>query len=206
MRDQHQRCTGFPIQLEQQVDDALAGHRIKAAGGFIGKQQWRAAGKGSGKGHALLLAAGQRFRVVPETFAQADPLQQRPRPGFGLRITGKLERQHHVLQRGHLPKQLKGLEHEADMRRTPRGARVLIEREQVLTEDLHPTGARQVEAGHQPQQRGLARTRCSDHGDRSAGGHRERDVFENGEFAVRITDAFDEVLDDNGRHADPIVA
>ena len=80
------------------------------------------------------------LRIVAQPLAQADAAQhlgrQRPRVGAAL----QLERQHHVLERVQVAEQLEALEHEADLGGAHRGARVLVDREQVDAGEPH--GAR----------------------------------------------------------------
>jgi hypothetical protein len=69
----------------------------------------------------------------------------------------QLERQHHVLERVEVGEELEALEHEAELLGADRGARVLVDREQVDAAELHRALARRVEPGDDRQQRALAR-------------------------------------------------
>ena len=84
---------------------------------------------------------GEHPRIVAQPLAQADPPQhlggQRPRVGSAL----QLERQHHVLQRVQVGEQLEALEDEADLLGADRGARVLVDREQVDAGEPDRAGA-----------------------------------------------------------------
>jgi len=134
---------------------------------------------------------------VPQPRAQADPFQQGPRLGCGLRVSGQFQRQHHILQRGHLRQQLEGLEHEAHVARAPGGPRVFVELEQAAARGQHPALAGQVESRHQPEQGRLARTRRTHDRDRRPLADLEGHVVEDGEGAVRVADTLGEMLDDN---------
>ena len=73
VRDQHQRRAVRVVQLEQQVDDARAGHRVEVAGGLVGEQHFRTRRERARDGDALLLAAGQLARIVARPLREADP-------------------------------------------------------------------------------------------------------------------------------------
>src|SRR6478609_2458222 len=56
MCHQQQRSVEFPVQVEQQLADALAGGGVQVAGGLVGKQHGRPRHSGAGQRNALLLA------------------------------------------------------------------------------------------------------------------------------------------------------
>ena len=60
------------VQLEQQLDDALAGDRIEIAGRLVREQQRRPGHEGPGNGDALLFAARELPRVVLTARRQID--------------------------------------------------------------------------------------------------------------------------------------
>jgi hypothetical protein len=106
-----------------------------------------------------------------------------------------LERQHHVLDRAQIGKQLKTLEHEAQALGAHRRARVFVELEKVMTGQTYRAGGRHIEAGDDRQQRALARTRGADDGNRLLARERKRNVVENRQRAGRIADLFGDVID-----------
>jgi acyl-CoA thioesterase-1 len=109
-----------------------------------------------------------------------------PRPPR-VRAARKLQRQHHVFQRGQRRQQLEGLEHEPTDCRAARRA-VLVQREQVRAVDLHGAHRRRVQAGEDREQRGFARARGADHGDRLARRDAQVDFPQNDEVAVATLD------------------
>ena len=157
MRDQDQRGAEVAVHLEQQVDDALAGGVIEAAGGFVGKQQPGRGSEGAGQCHALLLAARQRARIVPGPLGQPHAGQQLAGDAMGFRVGGQLQGQHDVFQGRHGRQQLEGLEDEAHLLCPPVGALLFVPREQRLAVHLHIATGGQVQPRQQAQQRGLAR-------------------------------------------------
>src|SRR6476659_3126254 len=90
--------------------------RIEIAGRLVGEEQPRSVGDGAGDGDALLLAAGQLCRTMLGPLAEAKRLQQLPGALLGLapREPENKLRQHHVLQRRELRKQVMELIDEAD--------------------------------------------------------------------------------------------
>ena len=195
MRDQDQRGAKVAVHLEQQVDDALAGGVIKAAGGFVGKQQPGGGRKGARQGHALLLATRQGARIVSGPLGQPHAGQQLAGDAMGFRVGGQLQGQHDVFQRGHGRQQLEGLEDEAHLLRPPVGALLFVPGKQRLAVHLHVATGGQVQPGQQAQQRGLARARGTDDGHRLAGLHVEAHVVEDRQHASAIWYALAQVLD-----------
>ena len=99
MGDQDQGGVAITIDVEQQLGNVLAGVAIEIAGGFVGKQDDRVAGKCPGNGNSLLLASGHLARVVIQSVTQAEPGQvpgQLVRGGDPGR--GNFQGQQHVFQ------------------------------------------------------------------------------------------------------------
>ena len=63
------------FMLEEEVDHAVAGAGVEAAGGLVGEEQLRAHDEGARERHALLLAAGEVLGIVVQPLAQADALE-----------------------------------------------------------------------------------------------------------------------------------
>ena len=62
-----QRRSGASMQLDQEIEDRLAGRRVEVPGGFIGEQQRRIDDERTRNGNALLFATRQlrRERIAP---------------------------------------------------------------------------------------------------------------------------------------------
>ena len=73
------------VQLAEQLEDGRAGRRVQVPGRLVGHDQGGPAGQGPGDGGALLLAARQLVRPVPDAVAQARPARWPPRPVGGAR-------------------------------------------------------------------------------------------------------------------------
>ena len=69
VRHHHERGAEAAVQLEHQLDHALARLRVEAAGRLVGEQQLRPHREGARQRHALLLAAGQVLRIVRQALA-----------------------------------------------------------------------------------------------------------------------------------------
>ena len=117
------------------------------------------AGQRAGHGDALLLAAGELARAVPQPVAQADGADHAVEPRRVGLPAGEVERQRDVLQRGERRDQVEGLEDEADLVAPELGQLLVVSVGEVGAADVHLAGGERVEAGHAVHQRGLARAR-----------------------------------------------
>ena len=114
------------LNLEQQVDDLLAGRAVQVAGRLVGEQDRRIVGQRARDRHALLLAARQLRRIVMAAIARARLRRAAPRPARRRRRhAGDLHRHEHVLERGQRRQQMEELEHEPDARAAQPRQRVL---------------------------------------------------------------------------------
>src|SRR6185312_1859701 len=80
--------------------------------------------------------------------------------------------------------ELERLEHESDAAAAQLGALVLVEREKVVPVDVNLASRRGVQARQNREQRGLARARGADHGERLARVDRKIDLAQNHEVRV----------------------
>ena len=155
----HQRRLRRAIQLEQQLDDALAGHRVEIAGRLVREQHGRPRHERACNGDTLLLAARQLSRIVLAARREIDLREHFGRRAARIRQAGQLQRQHHVLDRRQRRDQVKALKDEADMPRAHGCTAVLVERRQLGAVEPDPPGARLVEPGEQRQQAWICRRR-----------------------------------------------
>ncbi len=137
-------------------------------GGLVGHQDLGVVHQGSGDGHPLLLASGQRsdLELPPVTEVQIGEDSVGPlghlREAHGHRI----ERKHHVLQHRQIPDQIELLEDETEEPAADRGQRGLGELGHVSVSHHDPARGRPGHAPHQAQKRGLARpARALEHHD-----------------------------------------
>jgi len=79
VRDQHERRAGRSVEVEQELHHARAGRRVEIAGRLVGKEHRRLGHEGARYRHALLLAARELARVMPEAILEADLAKHFPR-------------------------------------------------------------------------------------------------------------------------------
>src|SRR5689334_21925344 len=116
VRDHDDRLLVLLVQALEQLQDLLARFAIEVAGRFVRQQQRRIAHERARDGDALLLAARELTREVPEPVAEADELQRRRRAllALGAAHLDEQQRQLDVLQRGEHGNQVVELEDETD--------------------------------------------------------------------------------------------
>lgn len=74
--DQYQRGAVLAVEIEQEINDSLAGAGIQVSSGFVGKKDVWGGDEGAGNRDPLLFAARQLVRIVIEAGTKADTLQQ----------------------------------------------------------------------------------------------------------------------------------
>src|SRR6266851_5498091 len=179
---EHERGARFRVHLEHEVDHARAGRSVEISGGLVGKEELRLNHECARKRHALLLAARERLRVVPQPLGKPDAREHFRRAVRCARFARELQGQHHVLQRVQRRQQLERLEHEAEEARPERRAPVLVQSEEIGAVQAHSTRARRIEAREQAEKRRFARARGADDGHRVAGHDLERNVLQNNQL------------------------
>ena len=124
MSDQEQRRAPLAIELKHQIRDFAAGGNVEVAGGLVGHEHLRFAGKGARNRDTLLLAAGKLLRIMRHARRQADASQPIPRPRRRVAGARQLERQHDVFERRQRRQQLKRLKNESKPALSQSGALV----------------------------------------------------------------------------------
>src|ERR1700722_14315720 len=76
--DDHDRGA-FAVKLAEKFQNRRAGCRVKVAGRLVGHYQGRATGEGASDGRALLFAARQLVRPVPDAVPEPHPVYGRHR-------------------------------------------------------------------------------------------------------------------------------
>ena len=132
VRHEHQRRLARAVDVEQQLDDLVAGGAVEIAGRLVGEQDRRIVRQRARDRDALLLAARELRRIVMAALGRARPPRAAPsRAPRGLRHAGDLHRHQDVLERGQRRQQVEELEDEADARAAQPRQRVLVERGDV---------------------------------------------------------------------------
>ena len=174
----HDDRASLVVQPGEQLHDLQGRFRVQVAGGFIRQNEIRIVDQAAGDGHALLLAAGQLRRPVPQPLAQADHRGQGVAAFFGLPVDAALVVQRHldVLDDRQLRNQVVRLEHEAD----PAGANprqfAIVHLGHVVVAQEVRAGRGLVQATQEIQQRALPRAGRAHDGDVIALGHFQRNA------------------------------
>ncbi len=113
MGDDDEAVAALGVELEEEVDDFLAGGVVEVTGGFVGEEKRGVVAQGAGDGDALLLAAGEFRGPMVQPRAEADLLEQ-VCAGGGVALASEPRGELDVFQRGELGKKMVGLENEAD--------------------------------------------------------------------------------------------
>ncbi len=190
----------LPVQAKQQLDHRLPCLAVQVAGRLVRQEQAGAGHEGAGDGDPLLLPAGEAWRQMIQSLGQPDLGEQFPGAGFAVGLAAQLRRQHDVLQGAQGGQQQEGLEHEAHLLGAQPGAPLLVQPGERLAEDLYLAAARQIQAGQQAEQGGLAGTGGADQRQCLAGIDLQIDPFKDGETFLAEANGLAEPPDgDNGR-------
>jgi hypothetical protein len=181
--DQHQGGAGLTAQVEQQVDDLVAGGLVQVAGGFIGEEYLGPGGIGAGDGHALLFTTRELPGVMAGAGGQSNALQGLVGAAGGVRRPGQLQGQQDVFARGEGRQELEVLEDEANPAAAQGGAAILVQGIQGLTTEPDGTGGGIVKTGQEPQQGGLTGARSAEDGDGFPGLDVQVEPFQDGQDA-----------------------
>ncbi len=178
MRHQHQRRAAPRPLLEDEIHDGAARRLVEIAGGLVGHQDRWVGGERPGERDALLLAAGQLRRIVPEPLAEPDLAKLGLGAPEGVAPAGELQRHCDVLERRHGGNEMERLEHDADAPTAEPRQGILVETVDAGALDSDAAALRAFEAGQDREQRRFARPRWTRQPDRFTGTNREADAFE----------------------------
>ncbi len=175
------------VQVAEPGAELLADLGVEGAEGLVEEEDPGLDGEGAGERHPLPLAPGELCRVAVGEVADADQLQQLvgPPPDLGLGPPPDLQPEGDVPPDGQVPERRVVLEAEAD---APPAYR---DRGHVLPVDLHRPGVRDLEPGHDAQERGLPAAARAEQGGEGARGHREGHVVESDGVAEPLADGSD---------------
>ncbi len=146
---------GGPViraQLEQDIDNLLAGTLVEISGRLVGEQDSRIDGEGAGQCDPLLLTARELARCMIGSVGETDLLECRGRLRADVAAPGEFQWQHYILQCGEAGHQLERLENEADTPRAQAGATILVQTSEGTPEEPDITGRRRIETRKQPKQ------------------------------------------------------
>ncbi|GII92626.1 hypothetical protein Ssi02_28570 [Sinosporangium siamense] len=151
----------------QQAEDLVAAHGVEGAGGLVGKQQAALPQQGPGDGDTLPLAAGDLVGVARGDVRETHLLQCRHGlfSGGGRTRAVEFAGKHDVLDRAQGGDEVEVLEHIADVPAAQRHAFRGRQGGQLHVLDGHRARGGAVESARDVEQRGLARSRRSHHGE-----------------------------------------
>src|SRR5262245_55016834 len=132
-RNHHGRAKA--VELDEQANEALADIGIDVAGWLVGQEDIGLGDHGARNRHALLLATGERRRLVLQALTQTDPGEELFDIVAVIRNASSCEPQgqRDILERGKVIEQAKLLEHHADAAAQLRQV-VAFEQAQIVAE------------------------------------------------------------------------
>ena len=110
---------------------------------------------------------------------EADPVEELAGAAARCAIAAQFQRQHDVLQSGQAVDELEGLEHEADAAGAHQRPGFFVQRRDAVAVQPDVARGRQVQAGENAEQGGLAGTGFADDGHLVAGGDVQAHVVQN---------------------------
>jgi hypothetical protein len=178
--DHQDRRAAVVRHLSEQLHHASAAHAVERGGRLVRQDQRRLVRQGSGDGHALLLAAAEHLgvRVLPARDVQV--LEQLTSALSAVALATELARDLHVLPRREERREVRLLEHEAEVTPAQRGQ--VRERNAVLHDEAPPeihlprVGGRDEAQGL--DERGLARPAGPEQRGHRPAGDRQADVVQ----------------------------
>ena len=163
MGNQHHGDAQLGVDPLEQLQNALGGHGIQRAGGFVAQEHFGIAGQRPGDGDPLLLAAGQLGGIGGGFLFQTDDLQKLHHPLVGLLLGHACDLQRIAHVPGHvlLHQQVKLLK---DHRHAAAGLPELlfVHGQNVLPVDEHLPVSRHVQPVQAADQRALSGTAHAD--------------------------------------------
>src|SRR5439155_22291389 len=125
VRDEEQSRTTLAVQAKHHVGDFESGRLVEIAGGLVGHQHARFAGKRACDRDPLLLTTRELLRIMRQPGRQSDARQPLAGPWHRIVRAGELQGQHHVLQCSERRQKLERLENEPQPAPPQRRARIL---------------------------------------------------------------------------------
>src|SRR5699024_6585276 len=162
----------------QEVQHLRARGGVQVAGRLVREDDLRLADERAGAGDALLLAPGELRRVVLETVAQPDGVDDVVEPALLRLPAGDGERQQDVLPGGQRRDEVEGLEDEADPGPSQSGQLFLLQPGDVDAADAYPALADRVQPGEAVHERGLPGARGPHDGGELTGADLQVDAVE----------------------------
>ena len=184
VRDHHDCLAELFHRAPHEAENVGTRLAVEIARGFVGEDDLRLARQRAGDGDSLLLATRQLGRLVVETVAQADGVDDAVHPlGVGFDVA-KVERKFDVLARTEGGDEVEGLEHEPDLLAAQVGELPFVERRQLDVADEGTSRRQRIEAGEAVHEGRLARTAGAHDRGEFAGAELDRHAVERAHLAV----------------------
>ena len=149
---------------------------------------------------ALLLAARQHMRIDVGEMREADAREREARFALGIRLRQRLQTEHDIGEIGQVRKQREVLEHQSDAAAFRRQIKLVAGDFAVVDQDA--SRCRLLDAGREPQQRGLAATGAAEQTHDLARPDIETEIADRDHVAVAMRDVLvGETRGDRGRRA-----
>ena len=147
-------------ELAHEFEYGAAGMRIECGSGLVGKQDFRASGKGPGQCDTLLLSSAEVSGIGGGLVVEVDLLKQTEGLGASELAADAFEFQcdFDIFNRGERGKQIEGLEDEANVAEPDLRQFALAEAGHLLTGDLKTAGGGAENTAHDGEERGFAAT------------------------------------------------
>lgn len=184
MRDEDERGAGGCVQVEEQIDDAIACFVVEVAGGFVREKNLGPIQKCASERNALLFAAGKLGGVMMKALGEADLLQKAGGDIADAAFAAKLEGDHDILDGSESGEELEILENEPDRFAAEASASIFIESAEVASVEEDRAGSGDVETRAEAKEGGLAAARWPYDGAGTARGNGKRNIFEDGEAVL----------------------
>jgi hypothetical protein len=184
--DHHDGLAVLVDRAAHEAEQLGARGRVEVAGGLVGEHDRRLGGQRPGRGHPLLLAAGQLGRLVAEALAQPDSVDHPVDPGPVRLAAGDGQGQLEVLGRGEGREQVEGLEHEADLVPAEQGELLLGQLAELDVADEDLPGGDPVQPGQAVHQGRLAGAGRAHDGGEPAARELDRDVVKGPDLGLAL--------------------
>ena len=155
VRHEHERTAVLAMQREQQINHALSRGAIQIAGGLVGQQNARPAGKRARHRHTLLLAARELRGIMAMAMSEPHRIQEFPGAGLCRRRTVQFQRKRDIFQGSQGWDEMKRLKNIPDILTSEVCQLGLCPCRDLMAVQLNGPGGRDIQPGQQSQQGGF---------------------------------------------------
>ena len=186
VRHQHECAASLGHDLDEQVEDHLAGRGVEVAGGLVGQHELGFGHECAGDGGSLHLATRELARLVSCPVSEPKAIEELRDPPSPIPASVEKEGELDVLGDGQTRHEVEELEDEPDLLAPQPGALADGEPGDVAAAQAHGALVGTIEAAGQVQEGRLARAAATDEGDRLAVVHHEVDAVERDDLVAAL--------------------